>query len=227
MKVNCWAAGSGKEGQGLKSKGKDKDKDTAGAAKSKDAESDKAWMVMAEANIMEFMEEVMGSDPFVGLTDFDEGYTASEDDIKNTFLFEHLSLPEPSLPKPGPKLDDDGILNLFTDGCETDKETKILSHSKDEMLELYKNEHRSTRDSGDNNSGGKDSGSAEEGNSEFNNEYFDVLRGTDNCQLLGLRDEAYTNTFAAAALSKDVQENPNLINVKLYNSGASCHMSGL
>ncbi|KAG5638471.1 hypothetical protein DXG03_004128, partial [Asterophora parasitica] len=83
------------------------------------------------------------------------------------------------------------------------------------MPELHEVKYGSAGESGD-----KDSGGAEEGNSESDDEYFDVLKGADDCQLLGLGDEAYTNIFAAAALSKDVQENPrsNLIDVELYNS---------
>lgn len=58
-KADCWAPGGGKEGQGLKGKGKAKEK--AAVAKADEKSEDAAWMAIAEANILDFIESAGGS----------------------------------------------------------------------------------------------------------------------------------------------------------------------
>jgi hypothetical protein len=60
------------------------------------------------------------------------------------------------------------------------------------------------------------------------NDFFSDGGDTDKYEIVGLDDKAYTCTFVADTIKKGTSTSPGskLIDIELYDSGASCHMSG-
>ena len=221
-KRDCWAPGGGKEGQGPASKGKGKAKDgkakeTAAAAKDKEKEEEKkeeAWIAMAEENVTDFKAE--GLDVFAGLSDGDDtcndpqegAMMGHDDDLTSSDLSDFSDLFEGSDCSSVESVDDideyDDVPDLQS---VSDSDSELGDDGEDESsvmpgLQIC-------------------SDSEDEDDMELATA---INPEVDETELVVLDDSAYTRTFDYAMLTEDSSE--KLVDVELYDSGASRHMSG-
>ncbi|RDB21868.1 Retrovirus-related Pol polyprotein from transposon TNT 1-94 [Hypsizygus marmoreus] len=245
MKADCWAPGGGKEGEGPKSKGKAKEKsDTAAAAtsKSKKDEDQEAWMAVAESNVLAFMEE--GAGVPAKLAGDDISAVDSTEEVDEAYLGDLNDLPDypgsdPDIPPDSPIVDwNELFASRPNANAACPPEAEGTNDGMPDLRTVTDSSEDEESDDEDKSSWGdempplqpvSDSDDDEEGNAPRASAYdWEDEPILDEIELVGLDDEAYTRTFGAAAISKDSGESlgSQLIDVELYDSGASRHMSG-
>jgi hypothetical protein len=251
--AECWAPGRGKEGQGPKGKGKGKGKgkeiETAAATAPKQESEDQAWMVNAEANVLGFAEEglnisqvinnkvVEGGANHVALSSLIglilQGPTNGQPSVDISKVVDLLADLFETPTTPSNKdiwlSDNNTMPDLATASDSSDKEDKNngdeLSGSKT-LLDTDDNDDdmpglqavSDSEDEGDNEDKGNDS----------NDFCSELLRDLDEYEVVELDGEVYTHTFVADDITKGTSTSlgSDLIDIELYDSGASRHMTG-
>jgi len=224
-KAECWAKGGGKEGEGPCGKGKEKSDskalvasaNAATSTKGKTKEVDATWMAMVDISDEE--NEPEGIPDAFRLEDFDldesDSSCASDKDDSYATDSSHTSIE-------GNDSDSDSVPDLqpVTDDSDSDSDDDESMGDLDERSEFGDDEDSDEE-------GGK-AISAEEWNTYFGIEIEEEVNTPEEIvepfEFLDLTDEAYTS-FTSAMLSKDGIGN-QLLDVDLYDSGASRHMSG-
>lgn len=202
-KPDCWAVGGGKEGQGPNQKGKGKAKEAANTVKEKsnlkEEEKEEAWMATVKVNVADFKDE--GLDVFAGLADDELPSTSSEGDpASDSTDFDDLFEDSDSL---SDTTDSSGTTD---DGMPALQQVPDSSNEEDDMPCLQE-----VLDS-------SDEEDEEFDDLEFTNTPFPTPDTIKNSE------DAYTRTFDYAFLTESKRE--QLLEVELYDSGASRHMSG-
>ena len=227
-KAECWAKGGGKEGKGPHGKGKDKlDKldlkalaaSTNAKEKTKEKEPDKAWMAMVIADEDEEFEEPENSNSFQ-LEDYLSESEQSDNDTIAASEGDGYATDSSCTSVKDDSFDTDFVPDLQpvtddSDDDSDDEETKDL----DERSEYGWDEETDK--------GEGEPMSMEEIYAQLGIEVKRIKGENTPTELkfINPSDEAYTTLFTAAMLLEDGIGN-QLINIDLYDSGASRHMSG-
>ncbi|KAG6816082.1 hypothetical protein H0H87_008778 [Tephrocybe sp. NHM501043] len=236
-KADCWALGGGKEGQGPKGKSKAKMeelmKDAAASAEAAKRAKDEAWMAIADENVLNFMEEDLNT---AGLAIDDERDEIEGSSISMlSFLFkdDFQSLAASSTPSHSIPVNTTFELNDLLENYSSD-DNLMLKDDYQDIPALQMPENSNDRDdaSDDEPENAERVNKSENDSEEMLSSAKSGVKNSKSMisfEINEPEEDAYTYTFAATELTRDSPDGlgSGLIDVTLYDAGASCHTSGL
>ena len=230
ISADCWAKGGGKEGEGPRGKGKEKSEksdskalvasaNATPSAKGKAKEVDGTWMAMADLSDEENEPEETSDTFHLEDFDLDESDSSNAPDEDNGYF---TASSQTSIEDSDSDYASMPGLQVMSDSDSDDDDNESMGDLDD------RSEFGDDEDTDD------EEGipmTAEEWNAYLGikierNEEDNVPEETmDPFEFLDPTDKAYTTSFTSGMLSKD-GIGSQLVDVDLYDSGASRHMSG-